>query len=48
MGEVDESTMQPAGLKVSMNLRKGAILPTQLLLRYRKAQSWKQVMLPRV
>lgn len=48
MGEVDESAMDPAGLKVSMNLRKGAILPTQLLSINRKVQSWKQVMLPRV
>lgn len=48
MGEVDESAMDPAGLKVPMNLRKGAILPTQLLLTNRKAQPWKQVMLPRV
>lgn len=48
MGEVDESAMDPAGLKVPMNLRKGAILPTQLLLTNRKAQPQKQVMLPRV
>lgn len=44
-GEVNERAVGPAGLKVSKDLRKGAVLPSQLLSPNRKAQSWKWVRL---